>query len=248
MGCTDSKPKESWAAKEAYEKAGKKTILMVLTSHDKLGESGKQTGWYLPECAHPYDAFKKAGFQMTFASPKGGLAPVDEGSIDASKEDKSCMDFHSGTETKKLITETKLLKDMKATDFDAIFFVGGFGTMWDFPDDPDVQRLAKEIYENGGVVSAVCHGPVALVNVKLSDGSLLVKDKEITAFTNAEEDAVKCKEVVPYTCEDKFKEQGSKFSDGGVFQANVKVDGRLITGQNPPSAGACAEAVVKALA
>merc|ERR1712072_1442992 len=103
------------------------------------------------------------------------------------------------------------------------------------------------MYDKGGVVAAVCHGPVALMNVRLADGSLLVKDKEVTAFTNGEEDAVGCREIVPYTCEDKFTEIGAKFSDGGVFQANVKVAGRLITGQNPPSAEPCAKAVVEAL-
>jgi len=224
-----------------------KNILMILTSCDKLGDSGKQTGWYLPECAHPYAAFKAAGFNMTFASPKGGLAPVDEGSVDASKEDKGCMDFHTGEETKKLIANTLALKDVKSDGFDAVFLVGGFGTMWDFPDDADVQRLCAEIYDKGGIVSAVCHGPVGLINVKLKDGSLLIKDKDVTAFTNAEEDAVSCREIVPYTCEDKMKALGANFSDGGVFQANVKVAGRLITGQNPPSADPCAKAVVKAL-
>jgi len=224
-----------------------KNILMVLTSNDKLGDSGKPTGWYLPECAHPYAVFKAAGFTMTFASPKGGLAPVDEGSIDASKEDKGCMDFQNGEETKKLIAETVALKDVKSEGFDAVFLVGGFGTMWDFPDDADVQRLCAEVYDKGGIVSAVCHGPIGLLNVKLADGSLLIKDKDVTAFTNAEEDAVDCRKVVPYTCEDKFKEVGAKFSDGGVFQANVKIADRLITGQNPPSAQPTAEAVVAAL-
>lgn len=148
---------------------------------------------------------------------------------------------------KKLVANTLALKDVKSDAFDAVFLVGGFGTMWDFPDDADVQRLASEIYDKGGIVSGVCHGPVGLINVKLGDGSLLVKDKDVTAFTNAEEDAVQCRAVVPYTCEDKFKEIGAKFSDGGVFQANVKVAGRLITGQNPPSAEPCAKAVVTAL-
>jgi len=224
-----------------------KKVLLVLTSHDKLGSTDKPTGWYLPECAHPYAVFKEAGFEMTFASPKGGLAPVDPGSIDASKEDAVAMDFQNGEETQKLVANTVLLKDMKGGDFDAVFYVGGFGTMWDFPDDPDVQRIAAEVYDKGGIVSAVCHGPIALINVKLADGSLLVAGKEVTAFTNDEEVAVSCKEIVPYTCEDKFKEIGPKFSDGGVFQANVKVDGRLITGQNPPSADPCAKAVVSAM-
>jgi len=224
-----------------------KKICMVFTSHDKLGDTGKPTGWYLPEAAHPVAVFKAAGFEVSFASPKGGSAPLDPGSVDASKEDKVSMSFHEDAAMKSKLEKTMPLADVKAADFDAVFFVGGFGTMWDFPDNEHVQRIAKEVYEKGGIVSAVCHGPVALVNVKLSDGSLLMKDREVTAFTNGEEDAVQLRAVVPFTCEDKFTEIGAKFSDGGVFQPNVKVAGRVITGQNPPSASPCAETVVMAL-
>ena len=220
---------------------------MVFTNHNKLGDTTKPTGWYLPEAAHPYEVFLEAGCHVTFASPKGGVVPLDPASVDASKDDKQCMDFNNDASIKKKLEATVGLKDIKGADFDAVFYVGGFGVMGDFQDDENVQRVAKEIYEKGGVVSAVCHGPVALVNVKLSDGSLLVKDKDVTAFTNGEEDAMQCRSVVPYTCEDKFKEIGAKYSDGGVFQPNVAVADRLITGQNPPSAGICAKAVVKAL-
>lgn len=222
-------------------------VLMVFTNHNQLGDTGKQTGWYLPEAAHPYKVFKQAGFRMTFASPRGGAADVDEGSVAASKEDAACMDFHNSSDIQDLVKNTKALADVDPADYDAVFFVGGFGTMWDFPDDANVQRVAAAMWEKGGIVSAVCHGPVALVNVKLSDGSLLVQDKEVTAFTNGEEDAVQCRQVVPYTCEDKFNSIGAKFSDGGVFQANTIVSGRLITGQNPPSADGTAKAVVAAL-
>ena len=139
---------------------------------------------------------------MTWASPKGGAAPCDEGSIAASKEDKSCMDFIEGEATKALVDNTVALSTLTdLTSFDAVFFAGGFGTMWDFPDDPDVQRIAAAMWESGKVVSAVCHGPCALVNVTLSDGTKLVAGKEVAAFTNEEEDAVKCREVVPFTCE-----------------------------------------------
>jgi putative intracellular protease/amidase len=185
---------------------------------------------------------------MTWASPKGGAAPCDEGSIAASKEDKSCMDFIEGEATKALVDNTVALSTLTdLTSFDAVFFAGGFGTMWDFPDDPDVQRIAAAMWESGKVVSAVCHGPCALVNVTLSDGTKLVAGKEVAAFTNEEEDAVKCREVVPFTCEDKFKEVGATYTKGGVFQAHVAVAGKLITGQNPPSAKPTAEAVIAAL-
>ncbi|CAH1778073.1 unnamed protein product, partial [Owenia fusiformis] len=122
-----------------------------------------------------------------------------------------------------------------------------FGTMWDFPDDPDVQRLSAEIYDKGGVVSAVCHGPVALINVRLKDGSYLVKGKGIAAFCNEEEDAASVRDIVPYTVEDKLIERGAKYTKAGVFQSHVVADGRLVTGQNPPSAKDTGEAIVKAL-
>jgi len=238
-------PSADACAKAVVAAMSPKKIVMVFTNHDKMGDTGKPTGWYLPEAAHPYEVFKEAGFEIVFASPKGGVAPLDPGSVDASKDDKIAMAFNDNKELMGLTQTTIPLKDIQASEFQAVFFVGGFGVMWDFPDDENVQRVAKDMYQKDGVVSAVCHGPVALLNVKLDDGSLLVKDKDVTAFTNAEEDAVQCRTVVPYTCEDKFNEIGAKFSDGGVFQPNVKQTGRLITGQNPPSAGPCATAVVK---
>jgi len=240
-------PSAGGCAKAVVASLSRKKVVMVFTNHSKLGDTDEQTGWYLPEAAHPYKVFHEAGFEISFASPKGGLAPVDLGSVDASKEDAICMKFHENAELKKMLESTEPLSKVKGSDVHAVFYVGGFGVMWDFPDDENVQRVAKEVHESGGVVSAVCHGPVALVNVKLSDGSLLVKDREVTAFSNGEEDYVSRRAVVPYTCEDKFKEVGAKYNDGGVFQSNVVVDGRLITGQNPPSAEACGRAVMKAL-
>lgn len=226
--------------------AGKR-ILMVLTSHNKLGDTDTQTGWYLPEAAHPHYVFTEAGCQLTYASPKGGEAPLDEGSIEASKDDAGCQRYLKDPAGLAATKATVPLADCKADDYDAVFYVGGFGTMWDFPDNKDSQNLARAIYEKGGVVAAVCHGPCALVNVTLSDGSALIKGKKVTAFTNAEEDAVQRRSIVPFTCEDKMASTGAVFHDGGVFQANVQVDGKLITGQNPPSADPCAKAVVEAL-
>jgi len=220
---------------------------MVYTSNDKLGNTGEKTGWYLPEAAHPYTVFKTAGYTITHASIQGGVAPLDESSLDLSDaENKS---FWEG-EGKAFTENTKKLSECQADEYDAIFFVGGFGTMWDFPDDVDVHRLVKELYESGKVVAAVCHGPCALLNVKLSNGELLIKGQEIAAFTNAEEDYVKRREVVPFTCEDRIKANGGIYKEGGVFEACTAVsgeDGRLITGQNPPSAKGTAEAVVAKL-
>ena len=224
-----------------------KRILLVATSNAALGDTGKETGWYLPEVAHPYKVFSDASCDITFASPKGGPAPVDPGSVTASAEDAVSTDFLASNAAKAL-TETSVgLADIDPAAFDAVFFAGGFGVMWDFPDDANVQRIASSIYEAGGVVSAVCHGPVALVNVKTSDGAYLVAGKQVTAFTNDEEDKVEMRQVVPYTCQDKLSERGATFKDGGVFAENVVVDGRVITGQNPPSATATAKAVLATL-
>lgn len=230
--------------------AAKKSVLMVFTSNDKLGEHGEQTGWYLPEAAHPYTEFTAAGFTCTFASIKGGVAPVSEDSVGASKDDAQCVSFYAeGSETRKMTDNTVKLSEVgDLAAFDAVFFVGGFGTMWDFPDDADVQRVAKDMWEAGKVVSAVCHGPCALANVTLSDGSFLVAGKEVTAFTNEEEDAVGRRTKVPWTCQDKLAERGATFKDGGAWSANIAVSGKLITGQNPMAAKPAAEAVIAALA
>ena len=207
-----------------------KRVLMVYTSNDKLGETGEKTGWYLPEASHPYAVFKAAGYTITHASIKGGVAPLDESSLDLNDAENKA--FWEG-EGKGLTETTVKLSDCKTEDFDAIFFVGGFGTMWDFPDDADVHRLVKELYESGKVVSAVCHGPCALVNVKLTSGDFLIKGQEIAAFTNGEEDAMKRREIVPFTCEDRIKANGGTHKAAGVFEACTATsgaDGRIITG------------------
>lgn len=238
------KPEAKEEAKEEAKAA--KRVLMVLTSNDKLGSTGEQTGWYLPEVAHPHKVFTDAGFQLTYASIKGGEAPLDVGSIEASQDEES-QAFYKDEAAMKLTKETIPIAEAKASDYDVIFYAGGFGTMWDFPDSKASSDLAGQIYDNGGIVSAVCHGPSALVNIKTSDGEFLVKGKKVTAFTNAEEDAVKRREIVPWTCEDKLVERGAEFVDGGVFQESVCVSDRLMTGQNPPSAGPLAKAIVEAL-
>jgi len=224
------------------------SVLLVLTSNKALGDTGEVTGWYLPEVAHPYYVFKRAGFEVHFASPQGGPGGddncCDPGSIDLNDEENK--QFWEG-EGRQLTSNTLRLADCSAANYDCVFFAGGFGTMWDFPDDEHVQRLAREVYEAGGVVSAVCHGPCALTNVELSNGDYLVGGREVAAFTNEEEDAVSRRDVVPFTCEDRLQERGGRYTKGGVFQAHVARDGRLVTGQNPPSARPTAEAVVELL-
>jgi len=230
----------------------KKKVLLVCTSVSQFPD-GSATGWYLPEAAHPYQVFIDAGIEVTWASIAGGEAPCDPGSVDASAEDAESMAFWNNKElVAKTSGATGKLDDFKAEDFDGIFFAGGFGVMWDFPDSAVAQKLIVEFYEAGKPTAAVCHGPIVFKNVKLSDGSVLVAGKEVTGFTNAEEEAVGKTEVVaepsgPGSCEDVLTAAGATFKDGGVFQANVCIAGALITGQNPPSAKPTAEAVVAAM-
>ena len=187
----------------------------MLTSHDQLGDTGTKTGWYLPEAAHPYNEFKTAGCKISWASPKGGEAPVDPNSLDMS--DAGNKLFWENEETRNMTKNTIKLFDCKSADYDCIFFVGGFGVMWDFPDDPDVHGLCREMYESGKIVAAVCHGPAALLKVKLSNGEYMVKNQTIAAFTNEEEDAMKRRTIVPFCCEDVLKENGGFHKSEGVF-------------------------------
>merc|ERR1719272_628830 len=220
---------------DAKPAAPAKRVLMVFTSHSKLGDTDAATGWYLPEAAHPHAVFTEAGCKITLASIQGGEPPLDMDSVDATKEDAVCVKFHED----KIVSDSLKIEDCKTEDYDAIFFVGGFGVMWDFPDDPDVHRLVRELYESGKIVSAVCHAPSALVNVKLTNGEYFIKGQEIAGFTNAEEDYTKRRTIVPFTCEDRIKENGGTHKAAGVFGNCVAISGnggRLITGQNPPSA------------
>jgi putative intracellular protease/amidase len=224
----------------------KPNVLFVLTSHNKLGDTGKPSGWYLPELAHPYHVLHNK-VNITVASPKGGEAPLDPASVEAFKDDVS-VNFLKNNEN--VWKTTQKLSDFtgKANDFDAIFYVGGHGPMWDLVDDPTSQQLIKEFWEADKIVSAVCHAPAVFYNVKLSDGSLLVAGKEVTAFTNAEEDQAGTREIIPFTPEDALtKASGGKFVQTEPWAEKLVVSGRLITGQNPASANAVGEAIAKAL-
>jgi len=223
------------------------SILFVLTSHNKLGNTGKPTGWYLPELAHPYHVLHGKA-NITVASPKGGEAPLDPASVEAAKDDIS-VNFLKNNE--KVWKTTQKLSDFsgKAKDFDAIFYVGGHGPMFDLVDDSTSQELIKEFWEADKIVSAVCHAPAVLSKVKLSDGSLLVAGKEVTAFTNEEEAQAGLTDAVPFLPEDALnKASGGKFVKAKeAWGENVVVVGRLITGQNPASATGVGKALAKAL-
>lgn len=221
-----------------------KRILIALTSHDRLGDTGQATGAYLPELAHPHAAFVAAGHHVEFVSVRGGAVPL-YGTNDA---DAIGAAFLADAALVARLHASAPARALRAADFDAIFFAGGHGTMWDFADDPDLQRLAAGIYEAGGVVGAVCHGPAALVDVRLSDGSLLVAGKLVSGFTNEEEHAIGLEHVVPFLLEDRLVAAGGRFAAGPKWQAKVSVAERLVTGQNPASATGVAAAMVELLA
>jgi putative intracellular protease/amidase len=214
-------------------------ILFVLTSHDQLGDTGRPTGYHHNEAAHPWRVLTDAGHTVAFASPKGGAAPI----TGEQPEDPIEQAFKESSG----VEDTLRLSDVDPSDYDAVHLPGGHGTMWDFADDPDLARLVADIYERGGAISAVCHGPAGLVNVKLADGEYLVAGKRISCFTDDEERKVGLEDVVPYLLESVLRERGAIHTKAGVFAPHVEVDGRLVTGQNPPSATPMAEALVEVL-
>ncbi|GAA4990683.1 putative intracellular protease/amidase [Nonomuraea thailandensis] len=216
-----------------------KRVLIALTSHDDLG-GVERTGYYVPEAAHPWEIFRKAGFDVDVASVRGGEPPQDG----YDPADPAQVAFVASPEQR----DTARLADVDASRYDAVLYAGGHGTMWDFPDDPDVIRIGREVYERGGVVAAVCHGPSALVNLTLSDGSHLVAGKRVAAFTNAEEELRGVAGVVPFLLADALVARGAEHEPGENWQPRVVVDGRLATGQNPASAAPLAERVVELLA
>lgn len=226
------------------EKTMTNRILIATTSHATKGNTGEPTGAYLAEIAHPYDVFTKAGYAVDIASVRGGQVPLD--GLDA-KDDVSAT-FRDSPQRKAELASTPPSSIVDPARYRAIFYAGGHGTMWDFPDDAGFQRVARSIYEAGGVVAAVCHGPAALVNLRLSSGVLLVSGKEVSAFTNEEERAVGLEGVVPFLLADRLVAGGARFSPAPKWQEHVVVSGRLVTGQNPASASGVARAVVTTLA
>jgi putative intracellular protease/amidase len=221
----------------------KSKILFVVTSHDKKGTTNQPTGYYLSEVSHPWEVLHEAGYEIEFVSPKGGKAPIDGFDLNDQINEK----FWSNKVYRDKIENTLKPSDINADDYVAIFYAGGHGAMWDFPENKEIAQIAKHIYENNGVVSAVCHGPAGLVNIKLSNGKFLVDGKKVNAFTNEEEKAVNLDNVVPFPLESELITRGAKFEKSGLWQSHVTVDNRLVTGQNPASAKGVGEAVLKEL-
>lgn len=222
-------------------------ILIVLTSHDQLGDTGKKTGFWLEEFAAPYYVLKDAEAALTLASPKGGLPPLDPKSEVPEFQTELTKRFCTDTAAQAELVNTKKLADVSADDFDAVFYPGGHGPMWDMPDNATSIALIEAFVKSDKPVGAVCHAPVALINVRGKDGEYLIKGKRVTGFTNEEEEAVGLTAVVPFLLEDRLKERGSIYSKTVNWAPYVQVDGKLVTGQNPASSGPAAEELLKLL-
>ena len=218
-------------------------VLMVLTSHDRLGDSGRSTGFHVGEAAHPYAVLRAAGIDVDFASPRGGAAPADS----ADRSDPLQAAFLDDPEVAARLAATIPADEVDPARYDAVLFVGGHGTMWDFPGNAALAATARAVYENGGAIAAVCHGPSALVDLTLSDGSHLVAGKTVAGFTDAEEEAVGLTDVVPFLLASTLTERGANHVGAGLWEPHVEVDGRLVTGQNPASARPLGEALVRLL-
>ncbi|VXB14310.1 type 1 glutamine amidotransferase domain-containing protein [Massilia sp. 9I] len=222
-------------------------ILMVLTSHDRLGDTGKKTGFWLEEFAAPYYVFKDAGATLTLASPKGGQPPLDPKSDEPDAQTEATRRFRADPQAGQALANTTTLSGAKAQDFDAVFYPGGHGPLWDLAEDADSIRLIETMLAAGKPVAAVCHAPGVLKGVKAPNGEPLVKGKRVTGFTNTEEEAVGLTKVVPFLVEDTLKQLGGEYSKADDWQSYVLTDGLLVTGQNPASSEEGARALLALL-
>ena len=217
---------------------------MVLTSHDRLGNTGENTGFWLEEFAAPYYVLKDAALDVTLASPKGGQPPLDPRSDDPKSETEAMRRFKSDPEAKAALANTVKLSDVSADEYDAVFYPGGHGPLWDLSDDRDSIALIERIYAAGKPVAAVCHGPAAFRRAQAPDGTPLVRGKSVTGFSNTEEAAVGLTDVVPFSVEDMLKQNGGEYSKAENWQPYAVTAGNLVTGQNPASSEATARALV----
>jgi putative intracellular protease/amidase len=221
-------------------------ILMVLTSHDQLGNTGRKTGFWLEEFAAPYFVFRDAGVDLTLASPKGGQPPVDPKSDLPENQTPAMTRFKQDEVAQKALAHTIKLADTNSDDYDTVFYVGGHGPMWDLAESPVSIALLESFYDSGKPIALVCHSPGVLRHVRYQ-GAPLVKGKRVTGFTNGEEEAVQLTNVVPFLVENELKRLGAIFEKVADWQPFSIVDGRLITGQNPASSTSAAQALLKVL-
>lgn len=221
-----------------------KKVLFVLTSHDELGNTGQKTGFWTEELAAPYYALSDKDVEITLASPKGGQPPIDPKSEDPSSQTDATRRMDNDEVLKEKLKNTHKLSEVKSEDFDAVFYPGGHGPLWDLAEDKVSQDLIVDFYSNDKPVAFVCHAPGVLKDVKI-DGEYLVKGKNVTGFTNTEEEAVQLTEIVPFLVEDILKQNGGSYSKVEDWAPYAIVDGRLITGQNPASSEKVAEELLK---
>lgn len=226
-------------AHTAAASAAIKPVLFVLTSHGSKGDTGQPTGYYLGEVTHPLAQLEDAGIAVEFASIRGGEPPVDGLDLD----DAINARYWNDPRFREAVRHTQRLDNVDSSRYSGVFFAGGHGAMWDFPDSPAVQRVVRDVFEAGGVVGAVCHGPAALVNATLSDGTYLVAGRNVSAFTDSEERAVGLEKTVPFLLASTLEQRGARHIPAADWNAQVVVDGRLVTGQNPQSASAVGAAI-----
>ena len=220
-------------------------ILIVLTSHDQLGDSGLKTGFWLEEFATPYYIFKDANADVTLASPKGGQPPLDPKSDEPDFQTEATQRFKGDSDAQLVLANTKKLTDISPDDYDAVFYAGGHGPLWDLAEDRNSIDLIETMYASGKPVAAVCHAPAVLRHAKAPDGTLLVKGKSVTGFSNTEEDAVQLSKIVPFMLEDELKAKGANYSKADDWHPYAITDGNLITGQNPASSDPVAKAMLE---
>jgi putative intracellular protease/amidase len=222
-------------------------ILMILTSHDELGDTGEKTGFWLEEFAAPYYVLADAGVEVTLASPKGGQPPLDPKSDTDETQTEATKRFKKDSKAQNILANTKKLSEISDTGFGAIFFPGGHGPLWDLTNDPDSKRLITAFADSDRPVGAVCHAPAVFKNIEREDGQPLVSGKRVTGFTNTEEQGVGLTDVVPFLVEDMLKENGGLFEKGDDWASFVLTDGKLVTGQNPASSEEAAQHLLKLL-
>jgi len=222
-------------------------VLIVLTSHSDLGNTGHKTGFWIEEFAAPYYVLADAGVQITIVSPKGGQPPIDPKSEQADFQTASTRRFDADPALKEKLAHTLKLSDIKVEEYDAVFYPGGHGPLWDLANDVNSISLIENFYNHQKPIAFVCHAPGVLLKVTLPDGEPLVKGKEITGFSDSEEEAVQLTKIVPFLLEDELKKLGAHYSKGPDWGSYVKVDGLLITGQNPNSSEAAAKELIKIL-
>lgn len=242
----DNSSSESISNPSSSESKGK--ILVVMTNHDKYPSREDTTGLWVTELTHFYEVAHKAGYQMDFISPKGGAVPLDERSQKWIYMDKQARAYLADPVFMSRLNNTLQPSEVKASDYKAIYFTGGHGVMWDFPNNPELATLAEQIYRQGGVVSAVCHGVAGILSLKDEQGKALIANRKVTGFSNREESLSGMKKQVPFFLENQLKSKGAKYSQGFFpFTSYVIVDDRIITGQNPQSPREVGEEVVKKL-